>query len=349
MKYLDQITDVPGIRVGHWTNLDAATGCTVVVCPAGTVGGVDVRGAAPGTRETDALRMGTLVDEVHAVVLAGGSAFGLAAATGAMEALAERGVGYRVRDSVIPIVTAAVLIDFAIGRAEYPDASAGRVATRDAAVGHFEVGTVGAGTGATAAKICGSERAIKGGIGSASERFGSGLVVGALAAVNPFGIVREPRTGEILAAPRADTGGFIDVDAWLRHRSAPAAHISETANTTLAVVATNARLTKAQVNRLATVAHDGFATTIWPVHTRVDGDTVFALATGEIEADGLGFHAIEAFAVRAVERAILNAVRSASSLASVPSSRDWMQAHGGVAASTLDRGAARRSDDDESE
>ena len=327
----DAITDVPGIKVGHWTNRRAATGCTVVLCPGGTVGGVDVRGAAPGTRETDLLRPGNLVEEVHAVVLAGGSAFGLDAATGVVRFLEQRGIGLEFDGHAIPIVPAAVLFDLGLGVPRRPDAAAGHLAARRATSGDVAEGSVGAGTGATVAKSAGRDRRLKGGLGTASEALDSGVIVGAIVAVNAAGSIRDPRTGEIVAAPRADGAGFIDLDAHLRtgrawdedgeedgEQSGP-----DVGNTTLAVIATNALLTKTQASRLASVCHDGFARTIWPAHTRGDGDTIFALATGAREVDAAGHTALEAMATRAVERAVLRGVRLATGLAGVPSASEW--------------------------
>ncbi|MBM3139095.1 MAG: P1 family peptidase [Chloroflexi bacterium] len=328
----DAITDVHGIRVGHWTDRRAATGCTVLLCPPGTVGGVDVRGAAPGTRETELLRPGNMVEEVHALVLAGGSAYGLDAAAGVMRYLAERGVGFRMRDHVVPIVPAAILFDLGIGRPAHPDADAGYRAARRATAGAVAEGSVGAGTGATVAKAAGHERLLKGGLGSASERMETGVVVGALAAVNAVGAIRDPRTAELVAAPRAGRRGFLDVEAIYRagrrwhEPGEPPPPPAVPEHTTLGVVATNARLTKTQANRLATVAHDALARTIWPVHAPGDGDVVFALATGEaplVEEGAYG--ALEAMATLALERAILRGVRLATGLAGVPSAGEWLR------------------------
>ncbi len=330
----DAITDVPGIKVGHWTNRRAATGCTVVLCPEGTVGGVDVRGAAPGTRETDVLRTGNLVEEVHAVVLTGGSAFGLAAADGVMRYLEERGVGLEFGGHRVPIVPAANLFDLGIGLPHRPDAAAGYRAASRATGGRVAEGSAGAATGATIAKGAGRARSLKGGLGTASERLDTGVIVGAIVAVNAGGSIRDPRTGEVVAAPRADGAGFIDLDAHLRSGRAWEEDEEEDEegedsdpgpeSTTLAVVATSARLTKTEVNRLATVCHDGFARTIWPVHTRGDGDAIFALATGAAEVDAAGYSALEAMATRAVERAVLRGVRLATGLKGVPSAAEWL-------------------------
>jgi L-aminopeptidase/D-esterase-like protein len=321
MSFHDAITDVAGIRVGHWTNRRAATGCSVVLCPPGTIGGVDVRGAAPGTRETDLLRPENAIQEVHAVVLSGGSAFGLAAATGVMDELAEREIGISFGGHTIPIVPAAILFDLSVGRPAHPDAAAGRRATRRARGGAIEVGSVGAGTGATIAKTAGRDHALKGGIGTASELLDSGVVVAAMVALNAVGGVRDPRTAEQLAAPRGKRRQFQDLDELVR--AAPAIAPTPGENTTLAVVATNARLNKTQVNRMATVAHDGFGSTIWPVHTRADGDVVFSLATGEVKVSTAELTGIDAYAARAVERAIVNAVVSAETLADIPSVAEW--------------------------
>ncbi|MSP22485.1 MAG: peptidase S58 family protein [Dehalococcoidia bacterium] len=341
---LDAITDVPGIRVGHWTDRRAVTGCTVVRCDGGAVGGVDVRGAAPGTRETDLLRPDNTVEEVHAIVLSGGSAFGLDAATGVVRYLAERGIGLEFGAHRIPIVPAAILMDLGIGKPTHPDADAGYRAAARASRGAIAQGSVGAGTGATVAKQAGPNRRLKGGLGTASEVLGTGVIVGAIAAVNAIGTIRDPATGEVVAGPRGNRRGtFIDIDEVLRtgkswrdlhpEESAPGADVSQQKrppddpdrgqNTTIAVIATNARLTKALTNRLATVAHDAFARTTWPAHTRGDGDAIFALATGDIEVDPAGYNALEAMATRALERAILNGVRLAEGLGGTISAAEW--------------------------
>lgn len=331
----DAITDVRGIRVGHWSDRRAATGCTVVLCPPGSIGGVDVRGAAPGTRETDLLRPGTFVEAVHAIVLGGGSAFGLEAATGVMRYLAERGIGFKIRDLSVPIVPAAIIFDLGIGRPHHPDADAGYRAASRATGGGVAQGTVGAGVGATIAKFAGRDRALKGGVGTASEVLDTGVIVAAIAVVNAVGTVRDPDTARVIAAPRADRAGFLDAVAiyragrpWIEQSSAPPPEGGAVADgagehTTLAVVATNAKLTKTQANRLATVAHDGFARAIWPVHTGGDGDVIFTVATGELELEAGGYGAIEAMATRAVERAIVNGVQHATGLAGIPAAHEW--------------------------
>jgi L-aminopeptidase/D-esterase-like protein len=328
---LDAITEVPGIKVGHWSDRRGATGCTVVLCPPdGAIGGCDVRGGAPGTRETDLLQAGRLIERIHAVVLAGGSAFGLDAAGGVMRYLEEQGLGYgldvpdpRPGMGRIPIVPAANLFDLGIGRANArPTAEAGYRAAKAARGGMVEQGSVGAGTGATLAHAAGRERCLKGGVGSACERGPHGLLAGALAAVNAAGDVIDPDSGRVIAGPRADGGGFLDSWEIIRASAGPEAHPG--ASTTLAVVATNARLDKAQANRLATVAHDGFARAVRPAHTMVDGDIVFALATGEVEVpDARAYRSLEALTARAVERAIVRGVLCATGLAGVPSAQEW--------------------------
>ncbi len=318
---LDAITDVPGIKVGHWTDKRAATGCTAVLCPPdGATGGFDSRGGAPGTRETDLLRPGHLVERVHGVLLSGGSAFGLDAAGGVTRFLEERGIGLEFGGQRIPLVPAAILFDLGIGRADRrPDAESGYRAAKAAKGGAVAQGSVGAGTGATVAKAGGVDRRLKGGLGTSCEKGADGLLAGALAAVNSVGDVIDPDRGAVIAGPRGDEAGAF-LNGWELVRDG--IEIS-TGNTTLAVVATNADLTKEQANRLASVAQDGLARTIRPAHGLYDGDTVFVLATGEREVDEPGYLALEAIAVRAVERAIIRGVLCATGLAGVPSAQEW--------------------------
>jgi L-aminopeptidase/D-esterase-like protein len=320
-QHHDAITDVPGIKVGHWTNLDAATGCTVVLCETGAVGGVDVRGAAPGTHETDALRPGNAVSTVHGVLLAGGSAFGLAAAPGVMRWCEEHGIGVAFGGATIPIVAGAVIFDLGIGRGDVrPDFQAGYEAAKAANAGPVAQGSFGVGTGATVAKLLGREASLKGGVGTASEELtAEGIIIGALVAVNAIGDVVDPASGKVVAGPRSGRGDFADTMSFLRtgRRRPPEG------NTTIGVVATNARLTKEQANRLAVVSHDGLARAIRPVHTRGDGDTMFGLASGEKEIHEMRLIALEALAAVAVERAIVKAVETATSLAGVPSVTEW--------------------------
>jgi L-aminopeptidase/D-esterase-like protein len=301
------ITRVDGIRVGHWTDAIALTGCTVVLCPPGTVASGSVRGGAPGTRETDLLRPGMLVQEVHAVLLTGGSAFGLAAADGVMRFLEERNVGFETGSGRVPIVPAAVLFDLGAGDpAVRPGPAEGHAACALASNGDVEEGNVGAGTGATVAKLHGAEWGVKGGLGTASAQDGD-LIVGVLAAVNALGEVLA-EGGEILAGSRAPE----EVRAAQTPGAAPG-------NTTLVVVATNAKLTKERANLLAQAAHEGISDSIRPAHTILDGDTAFALATGAVDADQ---RAVEALAVAATGEAIRRAVLAAESVPNFPSARE---------------------------
>ena len=319
----DTITAVPGLLAGHWTDGDAATGCTVVICPQGAVASADVRGGAPGTRETDLLRPGTLVERVHGVLLTGGSAFGLDAAGGVMRWLEERGHGFPTPSGVVPIVVGAVLIDLSVGRSDVrPDAASGYAACEAASAAPPAMGSVGAGTGATVAKALGLECALKGGAGGAAERTEDGLVVGALVAVNCFGEVADPESGRVVAGPRGEAGRFADTTQVLRSRLALAPFGAEP-NSTIGVVATNAALTKSDCYRLAVMAQAGLARTIRPVYTPVDGDTIFALATGANDAGPLDVLRLGALAARAVERAVLRAVMDATGLAGVPSAAEW--------------------------
>ncbi len=323
MNEAGSITDVPGIRVGHWQDADAITGCTVVLPDAPAVAGVDVRGAAPGTRETELLRPGSLVQNVHGIVLAGGSAYGLDAASGVMRYLAERGVGFTFGTAVVPIVPAAILFDLSIGRNDrWPDADAGYRAASSATRQCAE-GNVGAGTGATVGKALGPgpEHAMKGGLGTASERASNGLIAGAIAAVNASGDVIDPETATTIAGPRDDSGAIVDTVDVLREGRFWLPEAPGT-NTVLVVVATNAVLSKEQANRLATVCHDGLARAVRPAHTPSDGDIVFTLATGDLPLDPPGYRVLEAIATRAVERAIVRGVETAESLGGYPAARD---------------------------
>ena len=324
------ITDVVGIRVGHHTDVDSATGCTVVLCESGAVGGCDVRGGAPGTRETDLLRPTALVSEVHAVLLSGGSAFGLDAASGVMRFLEERGVGYRVGGTVVPIVPAAILFDLGLvtGRVR-PGPDAGYEACESARSGAVGEGSVGAGTGATVAKLLGSDRCVKGGTGTASIDLGGGVVVGALMCVNALGGVRDPESGEMVAGPRDADGAMLDAMSLITSPGYDAPRTPPGSNTTIGVVATSAALTKVQANRLAETAHDGIAMSVRPAHMMGDGDTLFALSTGAVEAPS-AMDRICAAAALCVARAVVRAVRLAASLGGVPSTNDLEMTRGGV-------------------
>lgn len=312
------ITAVPGIRVGHSTSRRRPTGCTVVLCEEGAVGGVDVRGAAPGTRETDLLDPLNLVEQVQAIVLSGGSAFGLDTATGVVRYLEERGRGFATPAGRVPIVPAAVLYDLQLGDARIrPDAAAGYEACRLAVGGPLATGSVGAGAGATVGKLFGPARAMKGGIGTAALRLADGLVVGAIVAVNAVGDVVDPQTGRIVAGTRSRDGRRIlgALNAINQGEELPVL-LGGTA-TTIGVVATNARLDKSRTTRVAQMAHDGLARSINPVHTQYDGDTIFALATGGLTAE-VNATLVGILAAEVVARAVLQAVRTAKSLPGVP-------------------------------
>ncbi|TMI74655.1 MAG: P1 family peptidase [Bacillati bacterium ANGP1] len=315
---MPQITDVTGITVGHAEDARAVTGCTVVLCEQGGVGGVDVRGSAPGTRETDALRPMNLVERVHGVLLTGGSAFGLAAADGVMRFLEERGIGFDVSVAKVPLVAAAVIFDLMIGNpAIRPTAEMGYAAARAASRGPVAEGSVGAGTGATVGKLMGPLSAMKGGVGTWAAGLPGGVVVGALVVVNAYGDVRDDHTGQILAGARdRTTGRFLNMTQALMSGH-PSAGFGT--NTTLAVVATNAALTKEQANKLAQLGHDGLARVIAPVHTMYDGDTVFALSTGNAKADMIP---LGTAVVEAVAEAVKRAVRLATGLGGIPGLAD---------------------------
>lgn len=321
---MPSITDVPGISVGHAHDLAALTGVSVVLTPHGAVGGVDVRGGAPGTRETDLLAPEAAVQEVHAIALCGGSAMGLAAVTGVVDWLREGGFGFDVGVARVPIVPAAVIFDLAIGSsARFPDAAMGYAACAAAGPSADE-GCVGAGVGATVGKILGLPFAMKSGIGSWSETLADGTTMGALVVVNAFGDVRD-EGGAIIAGARDPASGRpIDTMAALRDpRLLPAfggARGREGANTTLAVVATDATLTKAEARKLAQMAQDGLARAIRPIHTPFDGDTVFSLATGRRPAPHMV--ALGSIAAEVLARAVERAVRAAVALAGLPAARD---------------------------
>jgi len=315
------LTTVPGITVGHHTLTERPTGCTVVLTGPGAVGGVDVRGSAPGTRETDLLNPLNLVDEVHAIVLAGGSAFGLDAASGVMRYLDERKTGFPTTYGVVPIVPAAILFDLGIGDARVrPTADCGYAAARAATDGPVQQGSVGAGAGATVGKLLGMTRAMKGGVGSAAITLPDGLIVAALVAVNAFGDIVDPATGRVVAGVRTVDGrGLADARVLIRTGGPQKNPIGE--NTTIGVVATNARLTKAQATKVAQMAHDGLARAIWPVHSMADGDTLFAVATGRL-TQSADVNIVGALAADVVAEAVLNAVRKAIGLPGIPAVRD---------------------------
>lgn len=326
MKLNNSITDVRGIEVGHAQDDEALTGCTVVLCRKGAVGGVDVRGGAPGTRETDLLNPVNLVEKVHAVVLAGGSAFGLEAAGGVMKYLEERKIGFNTGAAKVPIVPAAILYDLNIGRADVrPDPAMGYGAASSASSSAPAEGNVGVGTGASVGKMFGLSLATKSGVGTASIHVGRGVIVGALAAVNAWGDVVDPRTNEIIAGLRSGRVGplrvggkgyFADTLAMMKKPlGRTLLRFATRANTVIGVVATNAKLTKAGASRVAQMAQDGIARTIRPAHTLLDGDTVFALSTGARKAD---VSTVGAFAAEVMVEAILRAVKTAKPAGGLP-------------------------------
>jgi L-aminopeptidase/D-esterase-like protein len=317
------LTAVAGLEVGHHTLAERPTGCTVVLARGGAVAGVDVRGGAPGTRETDLLDPSNTVQKVHAVVLSGGSAFGLDAAAGVVRYLEEQGIGFDVGVAKVPIVPAAVLFDLSVGGMPHvrPTAESGYRAALAASGGPVAEGNVGAGAGATVGKIAGLARAMRGGLGSASIAASDGLVVAALVAVNAVGDVLDPATGRLVAGARTDDGrALADARTLLRTGGfQPLARPGE--NTTIGVVATNAALDKARARKLAQMAHDGFARTIVPAHTPLDGDTIFALATGS-RAGAPDLMRIGALAAEVMAEAVVRAARAATGLPGLPAARD---------------------------
>jgi L-aminopeptidase/D-esterase-like protein len=329
MTRRNAITDVPGIRVGHADDPEALTGCTVILCERGAVGGVDQRGGAPGTRETDLLRPMHLVQKVHAVLLAGGSAFGLEAAGGVVRYLEERGVGFNVRTARVPIVPAAILFDLGVGRGDTrPDAAMGYAACQQATSDPPAQGNAGAGMGATVGKLFGLAGAMKAGIGTASLEAG-GVTVGAIVAVNSLGDVVDPESGEILAGLRpvrrgplrlGGRGPFAGSMKMMASRAGRTVlRLATRGNTLIGVVATDARLTKDEANQVAMMSHDGVARAIRPAHTMLDGDTLFSLATGRRRAD---VNLVGACAAEVVARAIVNAVCEAHGVPRIPARRE---------------------------
>lgn len=319
MVMLGAITDVPGIKVGHYTDRQAVTGCTVVLCESGAVAGVDVSGSSPGTRETDLLRIENLVDRVQAILLSGGSAFGLDAAAGVMKYLEERGFGHETSAGRVPIVPAAIIYDLNVGDSKIrPGANEGYQACLAATNTEVAEGCVGAGTGATVSKTLGIKRAVKSGLGTASQKITGDIVVAALIVVNAIGDVIEPRTGKILAGPRKTDGrGFLSTSELWKKGEFKKAVLPF--NTVIGVVATDAKLSKAEVSKLARVAQVGIARTIDPCHTVHDGDALFALSLGETQSD---INALGAAAAEVVAEAIVRAIQKAETLAGVPAAKD---------------------------
>jgi L-aminopeptidase/D-esterase-like protein len=318
MTEIVPITSIPRLRLGNAQDLEGATGCTVLICETGAVAGVDVRGGAPGTRETDLLRPENLVERIHAVFLAGGSAFGLDAGSGVMAYLEERGIGFDVGVAKVPIVTGAVLFDLVCGDPKVrPDKAMGYQACLVSESGAFAEGSVGAGTGATVGKVLGMDHAMKGGLGACCLKSGN-VLVGAVVAVNCLGDVIDPSNGQILAGVhQRGPFAFLDAEAVMIQQQAATNRFA--GNTTIGAVVTNARLTKAQATKLASMAHDGFARTMRPAHTMVDGDTIFALSLGEEEMD---LSTVGLLASRAMEQAVIRAITEATSLGGFRSHRD---------------------------
>lgn len=335
MKLHDAITDVKGIRVGHAHDAEALTGCTVILCEGGAVSGVDQRGGAPGTRETDALRPMHLVQKVHAVMLSGGSAFGLDSASGVVRYLEAQGVGFDVRVAKVPIVPAAILFDLGLGRADIrPDSEMGYAACMNASADPPAEGNVGGGMGASVGKVLGMAGAVKSGVGTASVKIGK-AVVAAIVVVNALGDVVDPNTGRILAGARPTKAGPIKVGD-----EAPFAdtmHVMEglvgrealrfasRGNTVIGVVATDAELDKEATNKVAQMAHDGIARAVRPAHTMLDGDTLFALSIGKRKLD---VNLVGAYAAEVVARSIVKAVMAAEAAGGLPAARDLAGAAG---------------------
>jgi L-aminopeptidase/D-esterase-like protein len=309
------LTDIPGIRVGHVSDYEAITGCTAILCEQGAVGGVDIRGSATGTEEIATLDPLHVTPQAHGIMLAGGSAFGLEAASGVRRYLERRGVGYQTGAARVPIVAAAILYDLGIGKAGVrPTLAMGEAAAAAATDDAVKEGCVGAGTGATVGKVLGMRQAMKSGIGSFTVALSGGVLVASLVAVNALGDVRDPSTGKIVAGARKtpDSREFADSNEQMKRGGAPS---RAGGNTTLAVVATNARLTKVQATKLAQFASLGMARAIYPVNTMFDGDTTFALSIGSLAAD---INTLGVAAAEAVAQAILRAVQTARTLGGVP-------------------------------
>jgi len=315
------ITDVPGIKVGHYTDKEAATGCTVILCENGAVAGVDVRGSAPGTRETDLLRPVNLVEKVHAILLSGGSAFGLDAAGGVMRYLEERGIGHETLVAKVPIVPTAILFDLDIGNHKIrPGTEEGYKACLAATEKKAAEGCVGAGTGATVGKFLGIERATKSGLGTTSCKICDEIIVAALVVVNAIGDIINPKTGKVLAGPRDQKNKFfLNSVEILTAGTYSYKQNSLPTNTTLGVVATNASLNKEQVTKLAQMAQDGLARAINPSHTMYDGDTIFALSLGDKTGD---ITTLGTAAAEIVADAVIRAVQHAETLADIPAIKD---------------------------
>lgn len=330
MNELNAITDVPGIKVGHSSNFKALTGCTVILCQDGATGGVDIRGTAAGTRQIDALTLLHLVDKVHAILLAGGSAFGLDAAGGVMTFLEERGKGFDVGKTKIPIVPSAVIFDFGVGDYRVrPDHAMGYQACLNASR-KVEEGSVGVGTGATVGKLFGVERAMKGGVGTASRQGVKGLIVGALVVVNAFGDVIDPRSNKVFVGARKSKKSFrlANSSKWIRQgvtrRQFGAIRPSDASafNTTLGVIATNANFAKKEIHQVAQIAHSGLAKMISPLHSTFDGDLIFAISYGDKKAD---VNTVGLLGEAALMESVQRAIMKADGFGIIPAYRDLLK------------------------
>lgn len=317
----DAIVDVPGIKVGHSQDLKAGTGCTVIICEKGATTGVDVRGGAPGTRETDLLNPVNLVDKAHAIYLGGGSAFGLDGASGVMKYLEEREIGFDVVLTKVPIVPGAVLFDLGVGDYRVrPDAKMGYDACLNASDAEVRQGNIGVGTGATVGKIFGGLRCMKSGLGTASFK-SQELIIGAIVAVNCFGDIVDPESGEIIAGVLSENKKEVANTMSFLRNFPQKTKDNFSRNTTIGVIATNAKLTKAGATKVAMMAQDGYARTINPAHTMFDGDTIFCMATGEVEA---GVNVVGAIATEVMARAIVKAIKNAEPLYGLLSYQDLL-------------------------
>lgn len=307
-----KFTEIDGIKVGHCQDFQGATGCSVVLCEAGASGGVAVRGGAPGTRETDLLNPMEMVELIHGVVLSGGSAFGLDAAGGVMEYLEEKNIGFDVGVTKVPIVCQAVLFDLIIGSHKVrPNKNMGYEACKNSEGNKSDSqGNVGAGTGATVGKVLGPSNAMKGGLGTCTFQVGD-LQVGAMVAVNALGDIINPLNGEVIAGVlNDDKSSFLNTEeVMLKQYNVNTNRFN--GNTTIGIIATNAKLTKAQANKVSSMSHNGFARTIRPAHTMFDGDTIFTMATNKVIAD---INVVGFLATRAMEQAVINAITNAEEL-----------------------------------
>lgn len=313
----NNILDVKGLKVGQVEDLEGLTGCTVVICEEGAVCGVDVRGAAPGTRETDLLDPINMIQKVHAVVLSGGSAFGLESTCGVSKYLEEKNIGFDVGVTKVPIVVGAVLFDLVVGDPKCrPNIEMGYKACELANNTELKQGNYGAGCGATVGKIRGPQYAMKGGIGSYSVKLPNGLVVSALIAVNALGDVYE--NGKIIAGVLDDSKTKV-LNTYEIMKNGVTKGGFNIDNTTIGIVATNAKLTKAECKKVSQVAHNGYAKTIFPIHTPHDGDTIFTMATGEIEID---MTLLSSIATEVVEKSVINAIKNANSVKNIPAYKD---------------------------